>query len=289
MPLPNRTGPDGGSGPAPENTRQLRALGAAPSLEPAADKQLLTAAEAERLTTRINLKLGIIADNYEAVMPLIRQAIDGKAHEALGYPSIGAYAAGRFGDSLTRLGVDMRRDVVRELTEAGMSTRAIAPILGVSKDTVHRDLARVSDETPPQPDRRESHDSPAQPGQQAVRDLTPEPSTTITDAAETITGEVLPPPPPKVTGLDGKEYAHRQAIARDEPDRKRRRRPLKDGFFDASRDIEKAIDRLGRLIEDDRFARNRADLAHYANLFGRSMDRLQAVIDQLEGHDGGAS
>lgn len=31
---------------------------------------------------------------------------------------------------------------------AGMSTRAIAPVVGVSKDTVHRDLSPVSDETP---------------------------------------------------------------------------------------------------------------------------------------------
>src|SRR5829696_4242796 len=150
MPLPNRTGPAVGTGPAP-NTSADAALGVAPSLELAADKQLLTAAEAERLTTRINLKLGIIADSYEAVMPLIRQAIDGKAHEALGYPSIGAYAADRFGDSLTRLGVEMRRDVVRELTEAGMSTRAIAPILGVSHPTVISDQKSGGKSLPPEP------------------------------------------------------------------------------------------------------------------------------------------
>ena len=72
-------------------------------------------------------------------MPLIRQAIDGRAHEALGYPSIGAYAADRFGDKLTRLGVDIRRDVVKELTAAGMSTRDIAPVVGVSHVTVAND------------------------------------------------------------------------------------------------------------------------------------------------------
>jgi N6-adenosine-specific RNA methylase IME4 len=104
----------------------------------------LTKADAERLTLRISLKLGTLADTYEAVMPLIREAIDRKAHEALGYPSVGAYAADRFGDSLTRLGVEMRRDVVGELTAAGMSIRAIAPIVGASKSTVADDIAQLS-------------------------------------------------------------------------------------------------------------------------------------------------
>jgi hypothetical protein len=141
------------------------------SVTETADKQPLTTAEAERLTTRIGLKLGILADTYESVMPLIREAIDRNAHIALGYPSFGAYAAGRFSDSLSRLGVDMRRDVVKELTAAGMSTRAIAPIVGVSKDTVNRDQAAVSHETP------SSEDA-------AVTEITPD----------------------SVTGIDGKEY-----------------------------------------------------------------------------------
>jgi len=108
----------------------------------------LSRADAERLTVRIDLKLGTLADAYESVMPLIRQAIDGRAHEALGYPSIGAYAADRFGDKLTRLGVDIRRDVVKELTAAGMSTRDIAPVVGVSHVTVANDQSAVKDLTP---------------------------------------------------------------------------------------------------------------------------------------------
>src|SRR5688500_20318291 len=79
----------------------------------------LTEEEAERLTADISHKLGVIADNTEAVMPLIREAIERKAYEALGYPSHGAYVAERFGDTLTRLEVARRRDVVRELTAAG--------------------------------------------------------------------------------------------------------------------------------------------------------------------------
>ena len=47
-------------------------------------------------------------------------------------------------------GTDMRREVVRELTAAGMSTRAIAPVVGVNNATVHRDLSGVADATPEQ-------------------------------------------------------------------------------------------------------------------------------------------
>jgi len=51
------------------------------------------------------------------------------------------------GATLSRLGVDLRREVVRELTEAGLSTRAIAPVVGVSNFTVSKDQG-VRDLTP---------------------------------------------------------------------------------------------------------------------------------------------
>ena len=78
---------------------------------PSGPPDVLTEEEAERLTTDISHKLGIIADNTEAVMPLIREAIERKAYEALGYPSHGAYVAERFGDTLTRLEVAQRAGV----------------------------------------------------------------------------------------------------------------------------------------------------------------------------------
>jgi hypothetical protein len=109
---------------------------------------IMSAAEAERLTERIRLKLDTLATTYEAVMPLIREAIDGRAYVALGYANVSAYVSSRFGDALSRLGVDMRREVVRELTDAGMSTRAIAPVVGVSNYTVHQDQQAVRDLTP---------------------------------------------------------------------------------------------------------------------------------------------
>jgi hypothetical protein len=93
---------------------------------------IMDTAEAERLTQDIRSQLDSLAETYEAVMPLIREAIDGRAYVALGYPSQTAYVSDRFGGALSRLGVDVRREVVRELTDAGMSTRAIGQVVGVS-------------------------------------------------------------------------------------------------------------------------------------------------------------
>jgi len=103
-------------------------------------QDVLTEAEAERLTARISLKLGVIVDNTEAVMPLIREAIERNAYAALRCASHGAYVAERFGDTLTRLEVAQRRDVVRELTAAGMSNRAAGAVFGVNEKTVRNDL-----------------------------------------------------------------------------------------------------------------------------------------------------
>src|SRR5215212_1999983 len=81
------------------------------------DQQLLTEEEAERLTGQIESRLSIIVDTYEEVMQLIREAYDREAYKALRYPSHGAYVQDRFGGTLPRLPVGVRRAVVLELTE----------------------------------------------------------------------------------------------------------------------------------------------------------------------------
>ena len=109
-------------------------------------------AEAERLTTRIRLRLDTIADNYVAVMPLIREAIERGAWSVLGYSGVSEYVSSCFGDALTHLGVEVRREVVRELTAAGMSTRAIAPVVGVDPKTVRNDQRSGGEMSPPDPE-----------------------------------------------------------------------------------------------------------------------------------------
>src|SRR4029077_11861029 len=89
-------------------------------------------------------------DAYESVQPLIRQAIEGGAATALGYTGLSEYISERFGGSLSRLGGETRREGVRELAWAGMSTRAIAPVVGVSDRQVRRDVSGGTD-VPPEP------------------------------------------------------------------------------------------------------------------------------------------
>lgn len=99
--------------------------------------------EAERLTTRIRLRLDTIADNYVAVMPLIREAIDRQAWSVLGYSGVSEYVSECFGDALAQLPPNVRREVVAELAASGMSSRAIAPVVAVSDRMVRKDLAAV--------------------------------------------------------------------------------------------------------------------------------------------------
>ncbi len=114
------------------------------SLQPAAKippTSPLTEPEAARLTTKIQLRLEVIADNSEAVIPMIEEAKNGDAHTALGYRSWTGYVADKFGGTLARLRKAERLPFVELLADQGMSTRAIAGVVGVSKSTVADDLS----------------------------------------------------------------------------------------------------------------------------------------------------
>lgn len=213
-------------------------------------------AAAERRAERITLRLDAIAENYRMVLPMIREAIEKRDDLALGYRSPGDYVSDRFGQSLAGLGIEVRRAVVGELTQAGLSTRAIAPVVGVDSATVHRDLTRVAHATP-QTERTE----PASVGPQGG------------DREESVapTGT----PRPAVTGIDGKTYA--PPAPRAAP-----RRALSDQFFDAAYDAAKKVESLHRLIDDDRFAQNAEKVAaKHRNDLLRTRDLLEQVINAL--------
>ena len=152
-------------------------------------------AGAERRAERIRDRLDLIADNYTSVLPLIREAIEKRDDIALDYRSVGEYVSDRFGGALTRLGIEVRREVVRELTDAGLSTRAIAPVFGVSRMAIQRDIeAGVTTVTP--------------------EAFTSGPAVNIETGEVTEPGESLPVTTEHtftekvkiVTGLDGKTY-----------------------------------------------------------------------------------
>lgn len=100
---------------------------------------VLSAAEADRLTLKIRLLVGSIADQVDTVTALIEQAKTGQADVALGYTSWPAYCAAEFAAVLPRLERQQRLELVGSLTALGMSSRAIAPIVGVDQKTVLND------------------------------------------------------------------------------------------------------------------------------------------------------
>jgi hypothetical protein len=63
----------------------------------------------------------------------------------------------------------------------------------------------------------------------------------------------------------------------------RRRRPLPDAFRDGTRDLGRTIDRLARLVNDDRWSANAATCRrHHAELLAAS-DKLRGVLDAAGG------
>lgn len=107
-------------------------------------------------------------------------AYEGRAWAALGYSSWDNYCAVEFDGARLRLPREERTMVVGSLSDAGLSTRAIAAALGVSKNTVTADLAEVS------------------------QFGTPDPDDVIADAEIVDVGEITHRP--TVTGVDGKTY-----------------------------------------------------------------------------------
>lgn len=201
------------------------------------------AAAAERRAERITLRLDAIADNYRAVLPMIREAIEKRDDIALGYRSPGDYVSDRFGQSLAGLGIEVRRAVVGELTQAGLSTRAIAPVVGVSHEIVRRDQG-VNKLTPAPP-------APQGEAAPSVAPQAPVDSKPVQGPRQEPSDVALRP---AVTGIDGKTYS--PPAPRATP-----RKPLADTARDAGWDLRKSIERLQRIAEDDRFATNKPQVA----------------------------
>jgi hypothetical protein len=99
----------------------------------------LDEANARRLTLRIKALIGSVSDQMDKLSELITEAQQGGAHLALGYRSWTEYVAAEFTANPLRLDRDDRRQLVAKLSDAGMSTRAIAPVVGVSHMAVAND------------------------------------------------------------------------------------------------------------------------------------------------------
>lgn len=111
----------------------------------------LDEAHAKALTERIRLTASTIRERWDRLVQLVEQAKAGEVADVLGYASWTAYLSDVLGGQM-RLAGPERAEWVGYLTGQGMSTRAIAPIVGASPKTVARDRqAEASSAGAPEP------------------------------------------------------------------------------------------------------------------------------------------
>jgi len=236
----------------------------------------MSESDARRITGCIRTVAGMVAESIEKLSGLIREAEQGQAHVALGYRSWTEYVAEEFGGMLPKLDRDVRREFVGQLAESGMSTRAIAGVVGVHHDTVAADLKPVVGN--PTGDDAAAGGTDVPP----VKDLTPDSGTERVpmgesiDADEVVDAEIVEdeqPEPRRITGRDGKNYP-----APTPRDSKPRRRPFPDAYWHAIYELQKSVERIERLHADDRFLAHREAVRekHW-----RQVDRAATILDSV--------
>lgn len=226
----------------------------------------MTEREARVITERIRISAHNYTEARTKLMQHVQEAKDGNAHDVLGYASWTAYLAEVLGEEPMRLARDERQDMVRMLANEGMSTRAIAPIVGKTHTQVRRDL-QVEHYVPPAP---ESEPAPLTDAPGQVIKLTGSNS-----AASP--GEELPKPE-KIIGMDGKQYKRPEP----KPDNKPRPESITSQFTGAITELNKILDKFYRISENKNFDRNKEQVAtlHGSDL-NRAISELQNLADAL--------
>lgn len=104
-------------------------------------REPITLEAARRLTDRIKLLAGAVADGIDRLVERIHEAQASEVHIVLGYRSWAEYVEAEFAGLLPRLGREPRRELTTALAESGLPTRSIASVTGVSKSQVANDLS----------------------------------------------------------------------------------------------------------------------------------------------------
>lgn len=100
----------------------------------------ITEQNARRLTERIRIAAVNYSEAKEKLMTLVKQAKEHAVHLTLGYSSWTAYLSEVLGEEPMQLARGERQEMVQMLSAEGMSTRAIAPIVGISQPQVVADM-----------------------------------------------------------------------------------------------------------------------------------------------------
>lgn len=209
----------------------------------------MTEREARRLTERIRITAHNYTEAKAKLLTLVQEAKDGNVHEVLGYKSWTAYLAETLGDEPMRLARDERQEMVRVLSAEGMSTRAIAPVLGVTHKTVVKDSQAIrGDVVPEVPPAIEKH------------------------------GEAIAQPPKTITGMDGKAYTRPEPKEAPKP----RAEAVTSQFSGAIADLNRLLDRFHRITTSPNYPANKNQVAtlHGSDLT-RAISELKTIADAL--------
>lgn len=155
---------------------------------------------AQRRAERIRFHATNANEAMQSLQKLVHTARELEDHVTLGYASWPAYVTDLFGNEPLRLARDVRRELVAELADAGMSTRAIAPIVGVHHDTVATDIKAAVPVGNPTPAPVEVEGFTVDQNTGEIIDGPP------IHAEPTVTEHTVTERVKTVTGLDGKEY-----------------------------------------------------------------------------------
>lgn len=252
--------------------------------------ELLTEHEARRLTERIRTALDRVSTAWADLAERIGEAYERRADLALGYSSWAEYAETELKPP-SALAAEVRRELVGLLSARGMSTRAIAPTVGVGQTQIRRD--QVSQDGSPQvgsaypPDHHVVPDVPPGPAEridfatgEVIRDQRAGtiPPSSATDVEEQDTGMGMPPAPrpAPITGLDGKQYTRPEPRSSDE-----RRRPWPQSADEAAAKLDRLVTTIKNLSRDDRFPRYKNEAPRFRKSLAEAIDALQRVHDQL--------
>lgn len=228
---------------------------------------LMSATEAQRLTQRIKLTASGVRDGLFKLRNLVDEAKNSNAWQVLGFASWTAYLADTLADEPMRLGREERQELVGYLSGEGLSTRAIAPIVGASVSTVKTDVQVAnSGHLVNDIDSPVSNDTPDAYVDPSTGEVIPAAMVDATDdeferalsaareegdlSSENVVAKLTRQP---VIGLDGKSYTRPSAKAD-------RRRSLVDDAYTANTNLWKAIESIRTIRNDDRFTRNKADI-----------------------------
>lgn len=219
----------------------------------------MDAAEARRLTTEAQSEFRSAVDHFGKGWSLVQRVVEGGGWQALGYRSPGDYVSAEFDGALASLNVAERRIAVREAAALGYSTRAIAPVVGVTRQQVSKDLRAG--------------------GNPVATSQAPESGAALgpvpVEAHKPRQAEVVDPPPTPapVVGIDGKTYSRPTNRATPRPAAERTLALIQTLAAKAAREAE--------TLTPDQVRRVRADAGHVTASLRHSIETLQRLADAL--------